>query len=33
LSNVINTFWMLQLMGLSYDVIDLMLSPLRALLR
>ena len=33
LTKVINTFWMLPLMGLSYDVIDLRLSPLRALLR
>ena len=33
LTKVINTFWMLPLMGLSYDVIDLLLSPLRALLR
>jgi Zn-dependent protease len=32
LTKVINTFWMLPLMGLSYDVIDLLLSPLRALL-
>jgi len=33
LTKVINTFWMLPLMGLSYDAIDLLLSPLRALLR
>ncbi len=33
LTKVINTFWMLPLMGLSYDFIDLLLSPLRALLR
>ena len=32
LTKVINTFWMLPLMGLSYDVIDLLLSPLRALI-
>ncbi len=32
LTKVINTFWMLPLMGLSYDAIDLLLSPLRALL-
>lgn len=32
-TKVINTFWMLPLMGLSYDVIELLLSPLRALLR
>jgi hypothetical protein len=32
LTKVINTFWMLPLMGLSYDLIDLLLTPLRALL-
>jgi Zn-dependent protease len=32
LTKVINTFWMLPLMGLSYGVIDVLLSPLRALL-
>ena len=32
LTKVINTFWMLPLMGLSFDAIDLLLSPLRALL-
>ncbi len=31
-TKVINTFWMLPLMGLSFDAIDLLLSPLRALL-
>ena len=32
LTKVINTFWMLPLMGLSYDVIDLLLTPLRSVL-
>jgi len=32
LTRVINTFWMLPLMGLSYDVIDLLLTPLRSVL-
>ena len=32
LTKVINTFWMLPLMGLSYDVIDLLLTPLRSML-
>ncbi|MEI7514513.1 MAG: site-2 protease family protein [Betaproteobacteria bacterium] len=31
-TKVINTLWMLPLMGLSFDVIDLLLSPLRAVL-
>ena len=32
LTKVINTFWMLPLMGVSYDLIDLLLTPLRQLL-
>ena len=32
LTKVINTFWMLPLMGLSFDAVNLLLSPLRALL-
>ena len=32
-TKVINTFWMMPLMGLSYDVIDLLLSPLRMLVQ
>lgn len=32
LTKVINTFWMLPLMGLSYDVIDWLLTPLRSVL-
>jgi len=32
LTKVINTFWMLPLMGLSYGAIELLLTPLRALL-
>ena len=32
LTKVINTFWMLPLMGLSFEALDLLLSPLRALL-
>ena len=31
LTKVINTFWMLPLMGVSYDLIDLLLTPLRQL--
>jgi len=31
-TKVINTFWMLPLMGLSFDAVNLLLSPLRALL-
>jgi Zn-dependent protease len=31
-TNVINTFWMLPLMGLSFDAVNLLLSPLRVLL-
>jgi hypothetical protein len=30
LTKVINTFWMLPLMGLSFEALDLLLSPLRA---
>lgn len=32
-TKVINTFWMMPLMGLSYGVIDALLSPLRALVQ
>ena len=32
LTKVINTFWMLPLMGLSFEALELLLSPLRALL-
>ncbi len=32
-TKVINTFWMMPLMGLSYDLIDLLLSPLRMLVQ
>jgi len=31
-TKVINTFWMLPLMGLSFDAVNLLLSPLRVLL-
>ena len=33
LTKVINTFWMLPLMGLSFDTLDALLSPLRLLLQ
>ena len=33
LTKVINTFWMLPLMGLSFEALELLLSPLRALLQ
>ena len=32
-TKVINTFWMMPLMRLSYDVLDLLLSPLRMLVQ
>jgi hypothetical protein len=33
LTKVINTFWMLPLMGLSFEALEVLLSPLRALLQ